>query len=219
MASTPLSEFIRSCRKLEFVLRTDQEARVQSRILLLGLITCLVIYYAASTILLAPLTKKLAAAKARKQELVAMGEQGQSGTNGTKIAQLRTQKNAIQEEIAILELREKLQRRQWLAMGESGRFNRIIFAMNPTAPGNIDKQLTRMNLGETKKLELFEEQPVSLAGRGSYQDVLAYLRYLEKNPEIGALDNLELKSSREAGEDPSKLVYFSLQASRIFLKE
>jgi len=79
--------------------------------------------------------------------------------------------------------------------------------------------LTQMNLGETRKLEMFEEQPVSLAGRGNYPDVLAYLRYLEKSPEIGALNSLELKSSREAGEDDSKLVYFSLQASRIVLKE
>jgi Tfp pilus assembly protein PilO len=204
---------------LEFVLRTDPEARGQSRILVLGLATCLVVYYAASTILLAPLAKKLEAAQARKQELGAVGDQGQLAITGPKIDQLRSQKSAIQEDIAILAMREKLHRRQWLAMGESGRFNQVIFTMNPTAPVNIDKQLTKMNLGETRKFEMFEEQPVSLAGRGSYPEVLAYIRYLEKSPEIGALDNLELKSSREAGEEASKLVYFSLQASRIVLKE
>jgi len=219
MTFTPLSEFARSCRKLEFVLRTDPEARGQSRILVLGLATCLVVYYAASTILLAPLAKKLEAAQARKQELGAVGDQGQLAITGPKIDQLRSQKSAIQEDIAILAMREKLHRRQWLAMGESGRFNQVIFTMNPTAPVNIDKQLTKMNLGETRKFEMFEEQPVSLAGRGSYPEVLAYIRYLEKSPEIGALDNLELKSSREAGEEASKLVYFSLQASRIVLKE
>ena len=220
MSVATLSEFTRACRKLEFVLRTDSEARSQSRILFLGLATCLVVYYAASTILLAPLEKKLAAAQARKQELAALGgDQGQLAMTGPKINQLRTQKGAIQEEIAILEMREKLQRRQWLAMGDSGRFNQVIFTMNSAAPVNIDKQLTQMNLGETRKLEMFEEQPVSLAGRGNYPDVLAYLRYLEKSPEIGALNSLELKSSREAGEDDSKLVYFSLQASRIVLKE
>lgn len=214
-----LSEFTRTCRKLEFVLRTDPEARSQSRILLLGLATCLVVYYAASTIFFAPLSKKLEAAQASKQELVAMGDQGQLAITGPKIIQLQAQKAAIKEDIAILEMREKLQRRQWLAMGESGRFNQVIFTMNPTAPVNIDKQLTQMNLGETRKLEMFEEQPVSLAGRGSYQDVLTYLSYLEKSPEIGALDLLELKSSREAGDEASNLVYFSLQASRIVLKE
>lgn len=219
MHISPLSELARSFRKLEFVLRTDPEVRGQSRILLLGLITCLVVYYAASTILLDPLAKKLAAAQARKQELVAMEGQGQLAVTGPKIDQLRTQKSLILEEIAILEMREKLHRRQWLALGESGRFNQVIFTMNPTAPVNIDKQLTRMNLGESRALEMFEEQPVRLAGRGSYPDVLAYLRYLEKSPEIGALDYLELKSSREAGEEVSKLVYFSLQASRIVLKD
>lgn len=219
MSITTLSEFTRACRKLEFVLRTDSEARSQSRILFLGLVSCMVVYYAASTILLAPLEKKLAAAQARKQELAALGNPDQFVMTGPKINQLRTQKDAILEEIAILEMREKLQRRQWLAMGDSGRFNQVIFTMNSAAPVNIDKQLTRMNLGETRALEMFEEQPVSLAGRGNYPDVLAYIRYLEKSPEIGALNSLELKSSREAGEEDSKLVYFSLQASRIVLKE
>lgn len=219
MSVATLSEFTRACRKLEFVLRTDSEARSQSRILLLGLVSCMVVYYAASTILLAPLEKKLAAAQARKQELAALGNPDQFVMTGPKINQLRTQKDAILEEIAILEMREKLQRRQWLAMGDSGRFNQVIFTMNSAAPVNIDKQLTRMNLGETRALEMFEEQPVSLAGRGNYPDVLAYIRYLEKSPEIGALNSLELKSSREAGEEDSKLVYFSLQASRIVLKE
>lgn len=219
MSDTLLSDFTRTFRRLEFVLRTDPEVRSQSRILFLGLVTCLVVYYAAVTILLAPLEKKLSAAQARKQELASMEEQGQSAMTGPKINQLRSQKNAIQEEIAILEMRESLQRRQWLAMGDPGRFNQVIFTMNPAAPVSIDKQLTQMTLGETRKLEMFEEQPVSLAGRGNYPDVLAYIRYLEKSPEVGALNSLELKSSREAGEEESKLVYFSLQASRIVLKE
>lgn len=219
MAFVALTEITRSFRELEFVLRTDPEARGQGRILLLGLVSCLVCYYAATTILLAPLQKKVAAAQARKQELAALGDPGQMAMVGPKLDQLRSQKEAIREEIAILELREKLHRRQWLAMGESGRFNRIIFTMSAAAPVNIDKQLTQMNLGDSKKLEMFEEQAVSLAGRGSYRDVLTYLDYLEKSPEIGGVDNLELKSWREAGGETSSLVSFSLQANRMVLKE
>jgi Tfp pilus assembly protein PilO len=219
MNITKLSEFARSCREFWFVLRTDQEARGQMRILVLGFATSLVLYYAATTVLLAPLQKKLKAARAQKQELASQQDLSQLAVIGPKIAQLRTQKSAIQKEIAILEMRERLQREHWRAMGEPNRFNLVIFTMNQTAPINIDNQLTKMSLGESRNLEMFSEQPVRLAGRGEYRDVMTYLRYLEKSPEIGALDDLELKSSREAGEDESELISFSLQVSRIELKE
>jgi len=219
MDFAPLNQLSRHLRQFQFVLRNDAEASGQFRILVLGIITCLALYYAGNSVIIGPKTKKLQESRARKTEIAAMGSDRQLAGLGPKILQLQQKKKLIMEDIAILELREKFQREHWKSLGDPGRFNNIIFTMTPAAPISIDGKLLKMNLGEKRTMERHDEQPITLSGKGKYQDVLAYLHYMENSPEVGSIDNLAIKAPTEEGQQNTDSVHFSMLVSRIMLKD
>ena len=219
MALAQKNQLIRYFRQLQFLLRNDREASAQFRLLALGLVSCLVLYYAGHTLMIEPKNKKLRNSLSRQAESIAQGSDRQLPELAPKISQLQQKKTATLEEIGVLELREKLQRDQWRSLGEQTRFNNVILTMTPAAPVRMDKNLSQLGLGQKKSLEMFEEQPIMLVGSGAYPEVLAYLNYIENSQEIGSIDQLELKAAPEEGRGKEDLVGFSIQVSKITLKE
>jgi hypothetical protein len=219
MDSLTINQLTRHFRRFQFVLRNDSEARGQFWILVLGIITCLMVYYVGVRVVIAPKEKKLRASLAQQAEIVNRGSNQQLAGLAPRIAQLEQKTMDVQDDIAILGLREKFQREQWRSLADIARFNNIIFTMTPAAPINIEGKLQQMNLGEKRTLEMYDEQPIRLSGKGKYRDVLSYLRYLENSPEIGGIDNLILNALTAEEPKNSDLVHFSLQVSRILLKE
>lgn len=219
MNAQTIKQLSRHFRQFQFVRRNDSQARGQFRVLFLGIICCLVLYYVADSLLIAPQKTALNAALARKMEVSALGGGQQLAGLGPRIVQLQQKKLAIGEDIAILALREKLQRQHWQFLGDPIRFNNIIFTMTPTAPINVDGKLLQMNLGEKRSFAIYDEQPIVLSGKGKYLDVLTYLHYLEVSPEIGSIDNLAINGMAGSGSGIGDLVHFSLLVSRVLLKE
>jgi hypothetical protein len=214
-----LNQLPRHFRQFQFVLRHDREAGGQFRILVLGVISCLMVYYVGMSVVIGPKEKNLRKNLARQAEIVSRGSSRQLVGLGPRIVQLEQQKTIVQDDIAILELREKFQREQWRSLGDIGRFNNIIFTMTPAAPINIEGKLQQMNLGEKRTMEMYDEQPIRLAGKDKYYEVLSYLRYLENSPEIGSIDNLTITALSAEDRNKADSVYFSLQVSRILLKD
>lgn len=214
-----LDQLTRYFRQFQFMLRNDKEVSSQFRTLLLGITTCLVVYYAGTSIILEPKEKRLRADLATKAEIATMGSGEQLAELAPRIAQLQQNKKVILGEIEILTLREKFQREQWRSLGDSTRFNNIIFTMNQAAPISIDGKLLQMTLGEKRSTEMFEQQGISLAGQAKYLDVLSYLQYMEKSPEIGSIDNLTINSVPGEALRDTDSVHFSMLISRITLKD
>lgn len=219
MDFTSLNRLIRIFQKFQFALRNDRAAREQIRILVLGIIMCIVVYYLSQSIFIAPKEKELKKIRTRGAEVTAITNNQQMAMLGPKIVQLEHKKAVIQEDIAILKLREELQREHWRSLGNSTRFNNIIFTMSPAAPINIAGKLLQMNLGEKRSFEIHEVQPIILSGKGKYHDVIAYLDYLEKSPEIGSIDNLSLHKPTGKDLDENEAIDFSMLVSRIILKD
>ncbi|MBU0482354.1 MAG: hypothetical protein KKG47_14775 [Proteobacteria bacterium] len=219
MKKLQLNEITRHLRQFQFILRNDREAMNQFRIIVLGLLTCFAVYYAANAVLIAPKAKKLADKIAQKEEVSATKTEDSTKNIVPLITQMQTRKKMLQEEISILKLREKLQREQWGSIGDAGRFNKVLFTMTPYAPFSIEKSLTQMIQGEKRSLEMFEEHPTRLTGSGSYHDVVTYLQYIENSPEIAKIDNLELTTVSDEKDAVDETLHFSLMVSRILLKD
>lgn len=217
MKALQLDQMTKHLRQFQFILRNDREALNQFRIIVLGLLTCFAVYYAAHSVLIEPKTKKLANTIAQKEATAASKLELLGKDIIPIIAQMKTRKKMLVEEIAILKLRERLQREQWGSISDAGRFNKVLFTMTPYAPLNIEESLTQMSQGEKISLEMFDEHPTRLTGTGNYHDVVSYLQYIEKSPEIAKIDNLELTMAEEE-ESINETISFSLMVSRILLK-
>jgi hypothetical protein len=213
------NQLARHFRQFQFVLRNDSESRAQFRILVLGIIACLALYYVGTTVILEPKEKKLQESRDRKAAVASMGDNRQMLELGPKIVQMQQKKKIVEEDIEILKLRAKFQREQWRSLGDPTRFNNVIFTMNTTAPINIDGKLQQMILGEKRTMEMYDEQPIMLSGKDRYDAVLSYLRYMENSPEIGSIDNLAIKAVTEKDRNDSEAVHFSMMVSKIILKD
>lgn len=219
MDHTLPKRFTRLWQRFQFALRNDSATREQLRILVLAIAICLGLYYLAYSVFIEPKKRDLKKLTAKATQIAATAGSLQLTALGPKIVQLEHKKEVILENIAILNLRKSFHLEQLRSLGDVTRFNSITFSLPPAAPFPVNHKLLHMNLGAKKSFALHEEEPLTIAGKGAYRDVIAYLHSLEISPEIGAINDLTMKSlsEKEHGDDSS--VNFSLQVARIILKD
>ena len=122
---------IRILQKFQYALRNDSKTRGQLRIMVMGIIACLVLYYTSHSILIEPKENKLNKLMAKGAEIAILSSNEQIAELGPRIVQLEHKKEVIKENIAILKIRKRFQREQWISIGNPNRFNNIIFTMSP----------------------------------------------------------------------------------------
>ncbi|MBU0675386.1 MAG: hypothetical protein KJ950_12140 [Proteobacteria bacterium] len=214
-----ITTLTKQLRTLRFALRNDRQAMLQFRLLLMGLLTCVAFYYAGYTILIEPGQHKLSQRKTQLHELQNLGIRPTSPEEALHVSQMKSRKERLVEEIAVLTFRRKMLLEQGRSQGNPERFQKIIFTMNENAPVDMENILSRMSIAEKRSTDLYQEYPASLEGQGKYHDFISYLRYIEKTPEISAIDNLTLDRIEPGQNIHPGSVSFSLKVSRILLQE
>ncbi len=187
-----IPDIMQGGKRIYFLLRSDPDATLQLRQLVLAVCICFAAGYAAHIMLVEP---KLAALSKKIAHVESV--QNSSSTNESILlsAQLYTQQqelDRLDHSIAVLTLKETLLREQWQHQGSNDLFHQIIFTLESAAPQNMEPYILKMSQGETRSMDGFDLYPVHLEGHCFFNDFYRYLHYLEESPEIGFLDSLEL---------------------------
>jgi len=91
--------------------------------------------------------------------------------------------------------------------------------LQPTASVDIEENLEQMTVAEKRSHETYDLFPVILAGSSDFENLLEYLRYIEKHAEVGLLDNLSMEVIPGQDEKQKAKIHFSLMVGRINLKQ
>jgi hypothetical protein len=204
-------------KKWYFDLRNEPEAIEQLRRLILGVVTCLVIFYGCYSLVIEPMGKSLQKNIAKKQEMLSSVSSQYLNDMTPAIQQLLQERDKLKEQIAILELTKNLLREQWTIWGDANRFAAIILTLDPSSPVHIEDNLEQMTIEETLPSGSFNLHPVTLHGTALFPDFFEYIQYLEKQGEIGLIDNLEIKNLPQVKDGEQERVQFTLQVGRIDL--
>ena len=212
-------QIIKNLKSWYFLLRNDAETQVQVRVMVMGMIACLVVYYGGSSVIIEPKQKQLVKKQAHRQQIISTTSSQVPSDFAPAINKLNSKKLALQRELAVLSSKDEFIKEQWSVLSDPERFNGIIFTMSSSAPVSISNDLDQMTLGETRSVEEFEIHPATLTGEGDFLDFLAYLQYLENRPEVGGIDNLTLEGLPGDTTNKPVNIHFSIIVSRIKLKK
>jgi len=200
-----------------FLVRNDTETLIQVRTLALAVIACLVIHYSIHSLIITPKHNALLEKQAHHEQINLNNSKKVRPDLAPEIKRLNTKKLALQRDLAILNIKNEFLIEQWSILSNRERFNNIIFTTSALAPVHMNEDLNTMTLGESRSVEAFEIHPATLAGKGYFQDFLAYLQYLEYRPETGGIENLVLENlPGDNSEKPAK-IKFTVIVNRIQL--
>ena len=135
------------------------------------------------------------------------------------LQKLQSEKTQLDEQIAILRMKEQFLREHWSKIGDADHFTKIIFTLLPGAPIKIDKDLVQVTLTDTRSFDAFEIHPMTLNGETSFKDLYYYLQYIESRPEIGSIDNINIEGLPTAHYDQNTKIRFSVMVNRLSLRE
>ncbi|MDA8164694.1 MAG: hypothetical protein M0017_06660 [Desulfobacteraceae bacterium] len=211
-----MSKIGKNLKTWYFALRSDPDALVEIRQLALGILVCLALFYAGSTLLLAPRKAALAQKVARAGELRNSASGQASAALSTQKERLTKRQEQMEESLAILQLKKKYLRAHWEARGSNEQFSKVVFTLLPSAPIRIEQHLDKISQGEPQSAGGFTIQPVHLKGEAKFEDIFLYLQYLENSPEVSGIDGLVLEAAPpDAGEGT---VRFEMTVNRMFLE-
>lgn len=216
IASTDITKTI---KQWYFAVKSEPGALAQVRILVLGLIACLTIYFGADSLLLAPKKKDLTAKKARLAEISATVSTMMPPGLIQAIEQMTQKKKTLMSEIDILKIKERFLQEEWQIISDPDRFTNIIFTSFPAAPVNIKKGLKQMSLVKPRTIDGFQVQPVDLAGTAAFHDFVAYLQYIESRSEAGPVENLSLEEIPAKEDLPKTKIHFNILVNRLKSQE
>jgi hypothetical protein len=209
-----LRQLTNKIRALHLLLRNDPEAVAALRTLFLAICVCLVLVYTGTTLLLTPKNEKLKKMLAEKYSLQFSHPGLMDDTLIKKYNTLEKRILGLSESIAEAQLKEKLLRMQWEAMGDPKLFNKTILTLNDDAPVKMEQSLKKIDTLEPRSRGIFTIYPVLIEGEAPFDKLFIYLHYLESRPEVAFMDSLIL-SSDEFEEN----IRFSLVAGRMHLME
>lgn len=173
-------------------MRADPELAQQVRQLFLTLLIGLACAYGAFVLLVAPRQDKIHKRQAHIRDIEAQAVAGQTDLLAGHLLKLAGEIRQKDQTLEILTLQEQLLREQWQHQGNEDRFHQVIFTLTGSAPVDIQPDLLKMSRKESRSMEEFTFHPVRLQGRSYFENFFLYLSFLEKSPEIGLLDGIEL---------------------------
>ncbi|MEA3547034.1 MAG: hypothetical protein U9R66_05160 [Thermodesulfobacteriota bacterium] len=201
-----------------FLLRNDPEALIQARQFFLIFLVCIMVLWAGSTLFIEPKEKLLQQKVLQLRDLSGSIPDEMNRMMTAREKQLTAENHNLAEKIDLLRLKRTLLHENWLSKGDSDRFNRIIFTLNPDAPVNIENSLTQVSLQEKRSKDGFMLYPTTIEGEGSFSLLFDYLQYLESQPEVGLITELTIERPPDVKYFQVAPVHFSLVVSRVTLK-
>lgn len=198
-----------------FLIKNDAETLAELRRLGLGLLVCLSLFYAATSLLLVPKEKELEQKKAVKLEQQSTTPAQVDQVLASRQAQLRKEKLLLEEQNGILVLKKRFLEEQWRMWGDAERFTKVIFTLLPSAPLNIEKSLKQMSQLEKRSQQGFTIHSVNLTGDVAFHDLFAYLQYIESQAEVSIIENLTIERLPVAGYEKPADVHFNVVVGRM----
>lgn len=210
-----LRSYFDKLRSLFFRLKDDPPFLEELRRLFLAFLVFLSVAYGGYSFLVEPIQREN---DKKLKELLSL--RGVASGEVTPMLDAGKQKlseelGLLQEENAILELKNRFLKEQWRIWGDSDRFTRIIMTLDSAAPLSMDRNFKQITRLEPQAKDDFTVHPLRVTGSASFASMLAYLHYLEKMPEVGLLDELVLDSIPTATGDRSGKISFSFVAGRV----
>lgn len=215
MPAFDLKQNLEQLRQLFFKLQNDPPLLAELRQLGLGLLVCLAVAYGAHSLLIEPQQRKIDKQLATLQQLrsTALGEITPILDAGRQ--QLNKEILLIREEKAVLELKKNFLSEQWKSWSDEELFTRLIMTLDPAAPVSLEGRFKKLNHLEPQIREDFIVHPLRLTGVANFQELLAYLRYLEERPEIGTIDDLVIERVPVEGYERAGKITFGLTVGRV----
>jgi len=210
--------FIQKVKQGYFLLRNDPEALIQARQFFLVFLVCIMVLWAGFTLFIEPKEKLLQQKILQLRELACSAPDEMNRMMTTREKQLSRENRDLAEKIAVLHMKRSLLQENWLTKGDSDRFDRIIFTLNPDAPVNIETSLAQVSLQEKRSKDGFILYPTTIEGEGPFSQLFDYLQYLEAQPEVGLITELTIERPADAKPFQVAPVHFSLVVSRVTLK-
>ncbi|MBC8318327.1 MAG: hypothetical protein H8E41_10515 [Desulfobulbaceae bacterium] len=199
-----------------FIVRTDKEAQAQVRQFALGILVCIALLWAGSTLMIDPINLELQQKRLRLAEIKASSPEELIITITSRKQDLDKQTRIFKEKVDQLSLQNELLLEHWDHQGDSDRFNQILFSPRFPAPQKIINDLNLMQFNEPFSLDGFKVLPVVIEGDADFTDFFSYLQYLEGHPEVGTLHSIVIESIPSDNFMTSR-IHFSLIAGRIVL--
>ncbi len=205
---------IKIFRDIYYLLRNDAATRTSLRPLVLGVVCCFFVAYGGKSLFLDPSQKALQKNLAEQAEFGAPGDDAIMMLTGAT-NEFERESEEIQKKIAVLNLKENYLEQHWDGLSDPERFTKIILTLLPDAPVNIQENVMEMQSVALQTLNGFELHPVTLSGDTDFRNIFAYLQYIEKRPEIGVIDNLEIKRLPIEKNELRAKIHFSLLVGRL----
>ena len=211
-------KIIKVLRNIYYLIRNDSETRASLRTLVLGVVCCFFVAYGGKSVFLDPLQKALQKNLAEQAKFDAPGDDVIMMLTGA-INKFKRESEEIQKKIAVINLKENYLEQHWESLSDPERFIRIILTLLPEAPVNIQENVGEMRSVALQTLNGFELHPVTLSGDTDFRNIFAYLQYIEKCPEIGVIDKLEIKRLPIEKSELQAKIHFSLLVGRLNLRK
>jgi len=210
-----LKQSLARLQQVFYRLKDDLPLQAELRHLGLGLLVCFAVAYGGRSLFIEPQQRKIQKQLLTQQPLKSAAAGEITPMLDTSQRQLNEELRQIQEEKAILDLKNRLLDEQWLAWGDVEHFTQLTMALDPAAPVSLEKILKKLSHLDPQLQENFIVYPINLNGVASFQDLLTYLRYLEDRPEVGMIDDLILELVPVEGTEKSGKIAFSLTVGRV----
>lgn len=211
-------EFLAKGRRVWQILRHDSDAVFELRQLVFAVVIALVLVYGLFLLQVEGKQQERTQKRTYRAEL----STAQSGDRlaallSSQLGQLQQKKAEMEKHLALLRFQEKILREQygWVGSGES--FANVIFTLLPLSPVDIENGFIQMNVLDTRPFEHYDIYPVRLQGDLDYSEFLYYLQYLEKQSEVGIIDEIHLELSDPGPQEESVKTHFDLVLGRIQL--
>ena len=219
MKPRKLKDAANALHRWYFVVRGDNDTLTEVRHLALGFLVCLAILYAGNTLLLAPQQKALHQKEAQLAQLLTADPGQVSQVLTTEQLALTGERQALDEENAILLLQESLLKEQWRLWGDAERFTKIIFTLQAKAPVDLENSIKQMSQLERRNRAGFAVYAVNLAGEATFQELYRYLAYIEQQPEVSVIEDLTVERLPAEGYQKPAGVRFSIVVGRLAYEE
>lgn len=190
--ATKITAITQGGKRLYLLIRSDPDAALQLRQLILALCICLAAAFAAQSFLVQPRLTKLEKKLAHVEGLHTASTDTENILLSARLYTLQQELAHEKQAIAILTLQERLLREQWQHQGNDVRFHKVMYTLDANAPLTMQANILKMSQGETRSDQGFNLYPIHLEGRCYFPDFYRYLHYLEESTEIGYIDDLEI---------------------------
>lgn len=200
-------------------MKHDSEALFELRQLLFGLIIVAGITYGFHTLYVQTKVKEQKKLQAQERQIKAnLGNGEVESLTAAQLSKLQKKEGELEDKIGFLRFKEEMFREEYTTGMNEHAFANVIFTLLPRSPVDIEGKLVKMNVLETRSFQYFEVLPVSISGAGHYSDLLAYLQYIEKRPEVGVIDSLEINLDEKSAFSKQVQVTYDLILGRIRLQ-